>query len=117
MLWARLEGPRPLAVANVHGSVDSVDDAPAQILHAAQQAVEWAGPLPLLFGGDLNLRPSRQPQVFGELAQRYGLAPPTDEHAIDHLLVRGLEIVEAPRRGPQLPLSDHAYVTAAAGMK
>ena len=117
MLWARLGGPRPLAVANVHGSVDSVDGAATQILHAAQQAVDWAGPHPLIFGGDLNLRPSRHPQVFVELAQRFALAPPTDEHAIDHLLVRGLELVEAPRRGPELSLSDHAYVTAAAGMK
>jgi endonuclease/exonuclease/phosphatase family metal-dependent hydrolase len=117
MLWARLEGPGPLAVANVHGSVDSVSGASEQLLRAAQQAVDWAGPLPLLFGGDLNLRPSRQPHVFDELAQRFGLASPTDEHAIDHLLVRRLELVEAPRRGPELPLSDHAYVTAAAGMK
>jgi endonuclease/exonuclease/phosphatase family metal-dependent hydrolase len=117
MVWVRLGGPRPLAVANVHGSVDSVNDAASQIVHAAQQAVDWAGPLPLLFGGDLNLRPSRQPHVFDELAQRFGLAPPTGEHAIDHLLVRGLELLEAPRRGPELALSDHAYVTAAAGMR
>jgi endonuclease/exonuclease/phosphatase family metal-dependent hydrolase len=117
MLWVRLGGPSPLAVANVHGSVDSVRDATGQILRAAQQAVEWAGELPLLFGGDLNLRPARAPHVFEELAQRFGLAPPTDAQAIDHLLVRGLELVEAPRRGTELRLSDHAYVTAAAGMK
>jgi endonuclease/exonuclease/phosphatase family metal-dependent hydrolase len=117
MLWVRLDGPRPLAVANVHGSVDSVSGADTQILLAAGQAVEWAGPHPLVFGGDLNLRVSRQPHVFAELARRFGLAPPTDEHAIDHLLMRGLEVVEAPRRAPELQLSDHAYVTATAGMK
>jgi endonuclease/exonuclease/phosphatase family metal-dependent hydrolase len=117
MLWVELDGPRPLVVANVHGSVDSVSGASDQILEAARVAVEWAGARPLIFGGDLNLRPSRQPEAFAQLEQRFGLAPPTDSDAIDHLLMRGLEVVEAPRRGPLLGLSDHAYGTAAAGMK
>jgi endonuclease/exonuclease/phosphatase family metal-dependent hydrolase len=116
MLWARLSGPAPLAVANLHGSVDSVRGASEQVLHAAAQAVEWSGDLPLLFGGDLNLRPTRQPEVFEELARRFDLAPPTAPDAIDHLLARGLDVVEAPRRGPALRLSDHAYVTAAVGI-
>jgi endonuclease/exonuclease/phosphatase family metal-dependent hydrolase len=116
MLWARLSGPRALAVANLHGSVDSVRGASEQVLRAAAQAVEWSRELPLLFGGDLNLRPSRQPEVFEQLAERFGLAPPTAPDAIDHLLARGLEIVEPPQRGPALPLSDHAYVTAAVGI-
>ena len=117
MLWARLEGPWPLAVANLHGSVDSVRGASEQVLEAARVAVEWAGPCPLLFGGDLNLRPSRQPEVFAQLERRFSLAPPTDGDAIDHLLMRGLDVVQPPRRGPEVPLSDHAYVTAVAGMK
>ncbi|MEA2466732.1 MAG: hypothetical protein QOJ57_858 [Thermoleophilaceae bacterium] len=122
MLWARLEGPdgAELAVANLHGSVGSVRGAPEQVLRAAAQAVEWAGHLPLLFGGDLNLRVTRHPQVFDELERRFGLAPPTAPDAIDHLLVRGLEVVEAPRatwaREGALQLSDHAYVTTALGM-
>ena len=117
MLWARLDGPLELVIANLHGSVDSVGGASGQVLRAARQAVEWAGPYALVFGGDLNLRPSRQPHVFEALAQQFALAPPTDHHAIDHLLMRGLDVVEAPRRGPELALSDHAYVTASAGMK
>jgi endonuclease/exonuclease/phosphatase family metal-dependent hydrolase len=116
MLWARLSGPAPLAVANLHGSVDSVRAASDQLLRAAAQAVQWAGDLPLLFGGDLNLRPARQPEVFEELARRFELAPPTAPDAIDHLLARGLEMVEPPRRGPQLRLSDHAYVGAVVGI-
>jgi endonuclease/exonuclease/phosphatase family metal-dependent hydrolase len=116
MLWARLSGPAPLAVANLHGSVDSVRGAREQVLHAAAQAVEWSGELPLLFGGDLNLRPTRQPDAFEELARRFQLAPPTAPDAIDHLLVRGAAIVEPPSRGPELRLSDHAYVTAALGI-
>ena len=131
MLWARVSGPdgAALAVANLHGSVDTVAGAGEQVLRAAEQAVEWAGELPLLFGGDLNLRATRQPQVFAALEQRFGLAPPTAPDAIDHLLVRGLELVEPPRLAPPperevtlgdgrvVRLSDHAYVTSALGMR
>jgi endonuclease/exonuclease/phosphatase family metal-dependent hydrolase len=116
MLWARLGGPRPFAVANLHGSVDSVRGAGDQVLRAAAQAVEWAGDMPLLFGGDLNLRPSRQPGVFAELERRFDLRAPTARGSIDHLLVRGAAIVEPPRRGPELQLSDHAYVAVALGI-
>jgi endonuclease/exonuclease/phosphatase family metal-dependent hydrolase len=116
MLWARLDGPGELAVANLHGSVDSVRGASAQVLRAAAQAVEWAGDLPLLFGGDLNLRPTRQPDVFLELERRFDLRAPTAPDAIDHLLARRLDILEPPRLGPALPLSDHAYVTTAVGI-
>jgi endonuclease/exonuclease/phosphatase family metal-dependent hydrolase len=131
MLWARLSGPggATLAVANLHGSTDEVPGVREQILDAAARASEWAGELPLVFGGDVNLRVTRQPEVFAQLASRFGLAPPTARDAIDHLLVRGLDVVEAPRRalpqarelyagdGCALRLSDHAYVTAAFGMK
>jgi endonuclease/exonuclease/phosphatase family metal-dependent hydrolase len=131
MLWARISGPdgAALAVANLHGSVDSVPGASAQVLEAAERAVDWAGPVPLLFGGDLNLRQTRQPQVFDELERRFELAPPTARDAIDHLLARGLDVAEAPRPAPPeareldagdgrvLRLSDHAYVTSALGMK
>src|SRR4051812_10322126 len=113
MLWARLSGPAPLAVANLHGSVDSVPGASEQVLRAAARAVEWSGDLPLLFGGDLNLRPTRQPEAFEQLARRFDLAPPTAPDAIDHLLSRGLDLAEPPVRAPRLRLSDHAYVTAA----
>ena len=119
MLWARLAGPggAALAVANLHGSVDSVPGAREQVLRAAECAVEWAGDLPLVFGGDLNLRPSRQPEVFEELARRFGFSAPTARDAIDHLLARDLDVLEPSRRGPELRLSDHAYVTATVGMR
>lgn len=131
MLWARLAGPdgAALTVTNLHGSVDSLPQAGEQVLNAAERAVHWAGDLPLVFGGDLNLRQTRQPEVFEELERRFGLAPPTARDAIGHLLARGLDVVEAPRRAPPeareldagdgraLRLSDHAYVTAAFGMR
>jgi endonuclease/exonuclease/phosphatase family metal-dependent hydrolase len=131
MLWARLAGPdgASLALANLHGSVDSVSGAGDQVLAAAALAVSWAGALPLVFGGDLNLRVTRQPEVFAALESRFGLAPPTARDAIDHLLVRGLDVIDAPRRAPlearqaegpggrAITLSDHAYVTARLGMR
>jgi endonuclease/exonuclease/phosphatase family metal-dependent hydrolase len=116
MLWARLDGPAILAVANLHGSVDSVRGAGDQVLEAAARAVEWAGDAPLVFGGDLNLRVTRQPEVFAELERRHGLAAPTAPGAIDHLLARRMELLGPPRSGPLLELSDHAYVTAALGI-
>src|SRR4051812_49413124 len=117
MLWARLGGPGQIAGANLHGSVDSVRGAMDQVLRAAELAVEWSGDLPLLFGGDLNLRVARQPELFEELEARFGLAAPTSRNAIDHLLVRRMDVIEAPRAGPMTRLSDHAYVTAGLGMR
>jgi endonuclease/exonuclease/phosphatase family metal-dependent hydrolase len=130
MLWARLAGlgGAAFAVANLHGSVDTVRGAREQVLEAAARAVEWAGPLPLLFGGDLNLRVTRQPELFATLAERFGLAAPTARDAIDHLLVRGVEVLEPARQaapeerevevggGRVVRLSDHAYVTSALGI-
>jgi endonuclease/exonuclease/phosphatase family metal-dependent hydrolase len=130
MLWARLDGPdgASFAVANLHGSVDSVAGAASQLLEAAALAVEWSGSRPLLFGGDLNLRVTRQPEVFTQLSERFGLAAPTARDAIDHLLVRGFDVLEPPRRaaperrevdvggGRVVQLSDHAYVTSALGI-
>jgi endonuclease/exonuclease/phosphatase family metal-dependent hydrolase len=112
-----------LCVANLHASADRPDLAAEDVLRAAQAAVEWAGQAPLLFGGDLNLRPQASPAVFEDLRQRFGLAPPTAPNAIDHLLARGLEIVERPRRWPPearevhsdglaMRLSDHSPVEA-----
>jgi endonuclease/exonuclease/phosphatase family metal-dependent hydrolase len=131
MLWARLAGPdgARLAVGNLHGSEDTVPGGGDQVVGAAERAVDWAGELPLLFGGDLNLRPARQPDAFVELERRFGLTLSTAPDAVDHLLARGLEVVEAPRSAPaeareldagdgrSIRLSDHAYVTASLGMR
>lgn len=110
-----------LTVVNLHASADRPDAAAREVRRAA----EWAGAGPLLFGGDLNLRPAAQPAIFGQLREGFGLATVTGPDAIDHLLVRGLEVVEPPRRlpperreleareGMRLRLSDHAPVLAA----
>ena len=131
MLWARLRAPdgRELAVANLHGSTPGQPGAAQQVLGAADRATEWAGDLPLVFGGDLNQRPVQHARTFDELERRHGLAPPTAPAAIDHLLFRGLDVVEQPRAlGPEardvrtrdgllVQLSDHPVVVASAGMK
>jgi hypothetical protein len=94
------------------------------VRRAAEAAVEWSAGSPLLFGGDLNLRPAESPELFDELRERYGLTAPTGPRAIDHLLARGLEAVaparpwpaeqrEVRRDGLALRLSDHAPVEAA----
>ena len=69
--------------------------ATEDVLRAARAATEFAGAAPLLFGGDLNLRPAEQPAVFERLREDFGLGPPTGPKAIDHLLARGLEVLEA----------------------
>jgi endonuclease/exonuclease/phosphatase family metal-dependent hydrolase len=126
MQWARLElpGVGRVCVANLHASAGRAVQASAEVLRAADAAVGWSGDDPLVFGGDLNLRPARDPEPFAELRERFGLAEPTDPQAIDHLLARGLEAVERPRRLPaverelegpgglRIRLSDHAPVVA-----
>jgi endonuclease/exonuclease/phosphatase family metal-dependent hydrolase len=112
-----------LCVANLHATNDRPDLATADVLRAAEAAIEWAGDSPLLFGGDLNLRPAEDPTAFATLRERFGLSAPTHPKAIDHLLTRGLDVVEAPAPWPpeqrelpvrdlRLRLSDHAPVQA-----
>ena len=112
-----------LCVANLHAS-NALPPLPDEELRlAADNATRWAGDDPLILGGDFNMRPDRVPELFGELEQRHGLRPPTAPDAIDHLLARGLEVIEPPRKwspearellwdGLRLRLSDHAPVEA-----
>ena len=127
MHWARLELPDggALCVANLHATAGRPAQASGEVLAAVEAAVEWSAGAPLVFGGDLNLRPARQPEPFALLRERFGLREPTAPDAIDHVLVRGLEIAEPPRRlAPErreliepgslrLRLSDHLPIAAA----
>ena len=112
-----------VCVANLHASTNAPALAGEDVLFAAEEATEWAGEAPLLFGGDLNLRPGRSPEAFAELERRFGLRPPTGPEAIDHLLARRMEVVtppsawppqrrEARQDGLALRLSDHSPVEA-----
>jgi endonuclease/exonuclease/phosphatase family metal-dependent hydrolase len=112
-----------VCIANLHATNDRPDLATEDVLRAARAAGEFAGSAPLLFGGDLNLRPAEDPAVFERLREDFGLAAPTAPRAIDHLLSRGLEVLEPPLAWPperrELPLdgralrlSDHAPLQA-----
>lgn len=112
-----------LCIANLHATANHPDLAAKDVLLAARTAVEWADGAPLIFGGDLNLRPRSDRAVFDELRSRYSLAGETGPDAIDHLLSRELAAVETPApwpsqrrelpyRGRALRLSDHAPVQA-----
>jgi hypothetical protein len=112
-----------VCVANLHATNDQPALAAEDVLRAAEASAEWAAGAPLLFGGDLNLRPGEDPGVFDVLRERFGLDGPTGPRAIDHLLSRGATVAEPPaawpperrelpRRGLALRLSDHAPVQA-----
>jgi endonuclease/exonuclease/phosphatase family metal-dependent hydrolase len=112
-----------ICLAKLHATNDRPAMAADDVLLAARAAAEFAGAAPLIFGGDLNLRPAQDPVIFERLREEFGLAAPTAPDAIDHLLVRGLEVLEPPTRWPparrELPLdgralrlSDHAPVEA-----
>jgi endonuclease/exonuclease/phosphatase family metal-dependent hydrolase len=119
-------GSPELCVANLHASHFSQKQAEREGRRAAEHAVAWAAGAPLVLAGDFNVRPARS-RLFAELERDFGLAPVTGPDAIDHVLVRGLEVVEAPSRweperrdiefegsGKRLKirLSDHAPVEA-----
>jgi endonuclease/exonuclease/phosphatase family metal-dependent hydrolase len=126
MHWARLElpGDGRLCLANLHATAGRPAQSGPEVLAAAEAAVGWSGDAPLVFGGDLNLRPKAEPEPFALLEERFGLREPTAPDAIDHVLVRGLEIAESPRRlaperreltesdGRRLRLSDHRPIAA-----
>jgi endonuclease/exonuclease/phosphatase family metal-dependent hydrolase len=112
-----------VCIANLHTTNDEPALAVEDLRRAAGAATEWADGSPLLFGGDLNLRPAEDPGVFEELHERFGLGGSTAPRAIDHLLSRGLDITEPAtpwpperrelqRDGRALRLSDHAPVQA-----
>jgi endonuclease/exonuclease/phosphatase family metal-dependent hydrolase len=112
-----------LCLANLHATNDQPALAAEDVLKAARAATEWAGEAPLIFGGDLNLRPAEDPAVFERLREDFGLTGSTAPKAIDHLLTRGVEVLKAPAPWPperrELPLdgralrlSDHAPIEA-----
>jgi endonuclease/exonuclease/phosphatase family metal-dependent hydrolase len=113
-----------LCVANLHATAHWPDLAAQDVVKGARAALEWAGGAPLIFGGDFNLRPGKQPRIFERLREEFGFdGPTTGPTAIDHILCRGLEVLDPPRAWPaeqrELPfegralrLSDHSPVQA-----
>jgi endonuclease/exonuclease/phosphatase family metal-dependent hydrolase len=129
MIFARLRAAdrkEEICLANLHASARGQAHAERELRGAASAAVSWAGETPLVFGGDFNLRP-RSLTMFEELERHLGLRGPVAADAIDHLLVRGLEVIRPAARWPderrelevswrsgrrRIRLSDHAPVDA-----
>jgi endonuclease/exonuclease/phosphatase family metal-dependent hydrolase len=125
MMWLRLQHPSgvTLCVANLHASAHKPARAAQELERAADAALAWSGDHPLILGGDFNVRPSEQPWIFDALAAR-GFSEATGPNLIDHLLARGLRVVEPPHQLPaerrevsagdaqRVRLSDHAVVVA-----
>jgi len=129
LIFVDLRGPgaRRLAAANLHASI-SGRGPEEDVLRAAERASRWSGDRPLVFGGDLNLRPRDSPSVFDVLHRRFGLSPPTAPHSVDHVLAGNMELVDPPglldahwrERSIDdrwLRLSDHQPVVAVFGMR
>jgi endonuclease/exonuclease/phosphatase family metal-dependent hydrolase len=126
MHWARVElgDDSRVCTANLHASAGRPERASVEVIRAAKAALEWSGADPLVFGGDLNLRPRSDSGTFSTLRESFALGEPTAPDAIDHLLVRGLAVKRPPRRlaperreltepdGLRIRLSDHAPVAA-----
>ena len=124
LLWARLEHPEhgALTVATLHATAHDPAAAARDVERAARAACSWSAELPLVFGGDLNLRMTEAPEVFARLADGLGLEGARPGRAIDHVLARGLgaalaaEPLPPERREVREPdgrlvrLSDHAPV-------
>jgi endonuclease/exonuclease/phosphatase family metal-dependent hydrolase len=124
MIWTLLEQPggARLAVANLHASTGGREATRSDVLESARLALDWSGDVPLVYGGDLNVRPRKAPDLFEELRSRFGLEGEAPPAAIDHLFARGARQLVPPVAhhaelvrpdGRALRLSDHAYVTAA----
>jgi endonuclease/exonuclease/phosphatase (EEP) superfamily protein YafD len=89
--------PDGTCLANMHLSTRP-PLARAELEQAWELALEWSGPAPLVFGGDLNLRDPRGPAGTVHAAAR----------DVDHLFARGLEQDGAPAQPERGALSDHA---------
>jgi endonuclease/exonuclease/phosphatase family metal-dependent hydrolase len=76
-----------VCVANLHASA-RVPLAEAELERLWEQALAWAGPGPLVLGGDLNLRSPVAPDGAVLLASR----------DVDHLFARGLQATGAAER-------------------
>src|SRR5687767_2732072 len=126
LVWVRLAHPDhgDLAAANLHATAHVPAAAARDVERAARAACAWSADVPLVFGGDLNLRMAELPDAFERLHAELWLSGARPGRAIDHLLARGLDVRAAPepldaaRRdvrdsgGRAVRLSDHAPVVA-----
>jgi endonuclease/exonuclease/phosphatase family metal-dependent hydrolase len=121
-----VDGRRELCVGNLHLSAGVPKQAAREARRAAEITFEWARGVPVVLGGDFNVRPGST-GVFDDLCEGVALCGMTNPDGLDHILVSGLDTIEPPagweperreldvltgleRR--RLRLSDHAPVEA-----
>jgi endonuclease/exonuclease/phosphatase family metal-dependent hydrolase len=113
MLWVRLERDAgvELCAATLHTTAHRPRRAAREVDRAARTALIWSAGRPLVFGGDLNVRPARDSDLFERLRSGYGFNGQAPPGWIDHLLARRLEVEEPPRKVAHevgaVKLSDH----------
>jgi endonuclease/exonuclease/phosphatase family metal-dependent hydrolase len=90
-------------VTNLHAQVHRASSAQADLDRAAEATTLWAAGAPTVLGGDLNMHGAPTAFGYAHLAGNY----------VDHVLGRGLTVVERGRKLPHGPLSDHAPLTVA----
>ena len=69
LIWARLAHPEhgALTVATLHATAHEPAAAARDVERAARAACAWSAEMPLVFGGDLNLRMAELPDAFERL--------------------------------------------------
>jgi endonuclease/exonuclease/phosphatase family metal-dependent hydrolase len=126
LLWASLVHAEhgALTAATLHATAHAPGAAERDVERAARAACAWSAEVPLVFGGDLNLRMAESPAAFERLRTDLALDGARPGRAIDHLLSRGVRALSPPaalpddRReleqpdGRRIRLSDHAPVVA-----
>jgi endonuclease/exonuclease/phosphatase family metal-dependent hydrolase len=88
-------------VTNLHATAHVERLAQADLDLAGTTTTGWAAGAPTILGGDLNLRGAPTTFTYAHLAG----------HGVDHVLGRGLRVVERGRTVPRGTLSDHAPLT------
>jgi len=83
-------------VVNLHASTHPGARRRADLFAARDAALRWAGPAPLVLGGDLN---SARPRLEG--------LEVLASHHVDHVLARGLRAADRPELLDAGVLSDH----------
>jgi endonuclease/exonuclease/phosphatase (EEP) superfamily protein YafD len=114
----RLDESQTVVVANLHATKYAPDRrlADLELLRAASFADSLAArDEPLVLGGDFNVNVDWSPTLRELSTSEWGFSPAG--RGVDHVLVRGLEVVQSEARWPQerrrhngLLLSDHAPV-------
>jgi endonuclease/exonuclease/phosphatase family metal-dependent hydrolase len=123
LLLVRAEGDGELCVGCLHAS-RGPEAAARDVRFAEKAALDWADGTPLLLGGDFNVRPEEDPNLYEDLALK-----PALPRSIDQLLASGALPVDGPtglpaetrevsdRSGLVIRLSDHPLVAGSFSVK